>query len=229
MGRPQEVMLINEANLYRLINRSNTLHAETFQDWVCEKILPSIRKTGGYGQQKQEIPDFSDPAVLNRFLIQQTALGMELKANVKQLEEKNTKLVTENVDLHDHLDALGSEVEELKPKARVLDQLTKENKVGMLPTEVAGIIGIGQKELAYQLTTPTHKGGLGLCYRIGNNARLHPYSQYGETGLGYFYVALGKPAPNGQKYPQTYITTKGLEFIRQRFNEGGPSSLSIAR
>ena len=160
---------------------------------------------------------------------QEKAKQIELSGNVKQLEEKNTKLVSEVADLHDHLDALGSEVEELKPKAQVLDQLTKENKVGMLPREVAGIIGVGQKEIAYQLTTPTHKGGLGLCYRIGKNARLHPYSQYGETGLGYFYVALGKPATNGQQYPQTYITTKGLEFIRQRFNEGGPSTLSIAR
>ena len=107
MGRQQEVVLINEANLYRLINRSNTLHAETFQDWVCEEVLPSIRKTGGYGQPKQEIPDFSDPAVLNRFLIQQTALGMELKANVKQLETKNVALVAEVTELSDHIDALG--------------------------------------------------------------------------------------------------------------------------
>ena len=24
-------------------------HAEQFQTWVCEEVLPSIRKTGGYG------------------------------------------------------------------------------------------------------------------------------------------------------------------------------------
>ena len=238
-GNPN-VAIISEPGLYRLLAVSRKPVAKPFQRWLYHEVLPSIRKTGGYGQQKQVPVTFDlnnlDPDAMLEALIsvqqlrkQEKAKQIELSGNVKQLEEKNTKLVSEVADLHDHLDALGSEVEELKPKAQVLDQLTKENKVGMLPREVAGIIGVGQKEIAYQLTTPTHKGGLGLCYRIGKNARLHPYSQYGETGLGYFYVALGKPATNGQQYPQTYITTKGLEFIRQRFNEGGPSTLSIAR
>lgn len=107
LGGNQKMIVINESGLWSLIMTSRKPEAKPFQKWVTSEVLPTIRKTGGYGQQKQEIPDFSDPAVLNRFLIQQTALGMELKANVKQLEEKNTKLVTENVDLHDHLDALG--------------------------------------------------------------------------------------------------------------------------
>ena len=38
---------------------------------------------------------------------QEKAKQIELSANVKQLEEKNTKLVSEVADLHDHLDALG--------------------------------------------------------------------------------------------------------------------------
>lgn len=104
-GNPN-VAIISEPGLYRLLAVSRKPVAKPFQRWLYHEVLPSIHKTGGYGQQKQEIPDFSDPAVLNRFLIQQTALGMELKANVKQLEEKNTKLVSEVADLHDHLDAL---------------------------------------------------------------------------------------------------------------------------
>ena len=38
---------------------------------------------------------------------QEKAKQIELSGNVKQLEEKNTKLVSEVADLHDHLDALG--------------------------------------------------------------------------------------------------------------------------
>lgn len=49
MGREQETSLINEPNLYRLIFRSNKPQAQAFADWVYEEVLPSIRKTGGYG------------------------------------------------------------------------------------------------------------------------------------------------------------------------------------
>lgn len=40
---------INEPNLYRLIFRSNKPQAQAFADWVYNEVLPSIRKTGGYG------------------------------------------------------------------------------------------------------------------------------------------------------------------------------------
>jgi prophage antirepressor-like protein len=42
------VTMISESNVYRLIMRSNLPAAEKFQDWVCEVVLPSIRKTGNY-------------------------------------------------------------------------------------------------------------------------------------------------------------------------------------
>ncbi len=48
-GGKQEVNYINEPNLYRLIFRSNKPQAQAFADWVYSEVLPSIRKTGGYG------------------------------------------------------------------------------------------------------------------------------------------------------------------------------------
>lgn len=47
-GGSQEMIIIPEADLYRLILKSNLPKAEAFQDWVVESILPSIRRTGGY-------------------------------------------------------------------------------------------------------------------------------------------------------------------------------------
>lgn len=44
-----EATFINEPNLYRLIFRSNKPQAQAFADWVYSEVLPSIRKTGGYG------------------------------------------------------------------------------------------------------------------------------------------------------------------------------------
>ncbi|MBQ4495802.1 MAG: Bro-N domain-containing protein, partial [Selenomonadaceae bacterium] len=48
MGREQKPTLINEAGLYKLVMRSKLPSAEKFSDWVCEEVLPSIRKTGMY-------------------------------------------------------------------------------------------------------------------------------------------------------------------------------------
>lgn len=47
-GGVQNVKFIPESDVYRLIMRSKLPEAEQFQDWVCEDILPAIRKTGGY-------------------------------------------------------------------------------------------------------------------------------------------------------------------------------------
>lgn len=44
----QEMVYINEPNLYRLIIKSRKTEAEQFEEWVMEEVLPTIRKTGSY-------------------------------------------------------------------------------------------------------------------------------------------------------------------------------------
>lgn len=51
-GGYQDVLFINEPNLYRLIFKSRKENAKAFQDWIFEEVIPSIRKTGKYS-----IPD----------------------------------------------------------------------------------------------------------------------------------------------------------------------------
>lgn len=48
MGRQQTAIFVNEQNLYKVIMRSDKPQAESFQDWVCGDVLPSIRKHGAY-------------------------------------------------------------------------------------------------------------------------------------------------------------------------------------
>jgi prophage antirepressor-like protein len=50
------ITTIPESDVYRLVMRSKLERAEEFQDWVCEDVLPSIRKTGSYG-----FPEFLKP------------------------------------------------------------------------------------------------------------------------------------------------------------------------
>ena len=63
-GGTQVAKFINEPNLYRLIFRSNKPQAQAFADWVYSEVLPSIRKTGGYGTiSKMETPAINMKAV----------------------------------------------------------------------------------------------------------------------------------------------------------------------
>jgi prophage antirepressor-like protein len=48
-GGEQDAVFINEAGLYHLIFRSNKPKAKEFANWVCETVLPEIRKTGFFG------------------------------------------------------------------------------------------------------------------------------------------------------------------------------------
>ena len=45
---PRGLTFVNEPGLYRLILRSNLPAAEEFSDWICEKVVPSILRTGSY-------------------------------------------------------------------------------------------------------------------------------------------------------------------------------------
>jgi len=47
-GGKQELLFVNESNLYRVIFRSNKKEAIDFQNWVFDEVLPTIRKTGSY-------------------------------------------------------------------------------------------------------------------------------------------------------------------------------------
>jgi prophage antirepressor-like protein len=48
LGGKQDMTFLKEAGLYKLIMRCDKPIASDFQDWVCEEVLPSIRKTGFY-------------------------------------------------------------------------------------------------------------------------------------------------------------------------------------
>lgn len=50
----QEMTYIDEGNLYRLTIKSRKPEAEPFESWVCDEVLPSIRKTGQYRHQLPE-------------------------------------------------------------------------------------------------------------------------------------------------------------------------------
>lgn len=55
IGRPKQMLVINEAGVYKLAFRSNKPEAERFTDWVAGEVIPEIRKTGRYVRQHQGV------------------------------------------------------------------------------------------------------------------------------------------------------------------------------
>lgn len=58
-GGVQELSIIPERDVYRLIMRSKLPSAERFEEWVVGTVLPSLRKTGGYmiGEENAQSED----------------------------------------------------------------------------------------------------------------------------------------------------------------------------
>lgn len=44
----------NEGQVFRLVMKSRCKRAVAFQDWVCDVVLPSIRKTGKYESEESK-------------------------------------------------------------------------------------------------------------------------------------------------------------------------------
>lgn len=55
-GVPHQLAFISESGLYALIFRSRKPEAKAFSKWVRGEVLPSLRKTGGYGIPAQGAP-----------------------------------------------------------------------------------------------------------------------------------------------------------------------------
>jgi prophage antirepressor-like protein len=63
----QTMLVVNESGLYSLVMTSRKPAAKRFKKWVTSEVLPSIRKTGGYGAP---IFDLSNPDHLLPLLAQ---------------------------------------------------------------------------------------------------------------------------------------------------------------
>lgn len=78
------MVYIPEKDVYKLIMRSNLPDIEKFQDWVCEEVLPSIRKHGAYMTDDVIQRTLTDPD----YLIQLATVLKEEKQKRLQAETK---------------------------------------------------------------------------------------------------------------------------------------------
>lgn len=85
-GGIQAVVIIPERDLYRLVMRSRLPQAERFEEWVVGEVLPSIRKTGSYGDTIQKA--LNDPASLRQLLLENVEKVIALEGEVAESRPK---------------------------------------------------------------------------------------------------------------------------------------------
>ena len=69
---------ISESGLYRILAKCNLPKCEPFESWVFEEVLPSIRKTGGYGIRTVD-DMINDPDTAIRLLTQLKIMRLQNK------------------------------------------------------------------------------------------------------------------------------------------------------
>ena len=73
LGRQQQTQIISEAGLYNVILRSDKPEAKEFKRWVTHRVLPSIRKHGGYIAGQETLTD--DELVLKALQVAQKKIA----------------------------------------------------------------------------------------------------------------------------------------------------------
>ena len=84
-GGVQKVKYIPESDVYRLVMRPKLPQAEQFQDWVCNEVLPTIRKHGAYLTERKVEEVLTDPDTIIKIATQLK----EERAARQRLAEQN--------------------------------------------------------------------------------------------------------------------------------------------
>ena len=134
-GGMQELKIIPEGDVYRLITHSKLPAAEKFESWVFDEVLPSIRKHGAYMTEDTIKKAMTEPD----FIIK---LATELKK-----EREQNKQLTETCSQQQQV------IGELKPKADYVDRILKSNSLVTI-TQIAkdyGMSGQGMNKVLHDL------------------------------------------------------------------------------
>ena len=91
MGRTQQATIISEPAVTFLVSRSNTETGRKLNRWIHAEVLPSIRKTGGYGNSIKTRADYLLEAAI-RFKEQENAI-LALEQQQSETERRINELV----------------------------------------------------------------------------------------------------------------------------------------
>ena len=115
---------VAESGLYRILNRSNSSKAKTFERWVTKEVLPSIRKNGGYIMNQENM---ATEEILARAVI----LANNLIAEKNKIINEQKQVIVyqgEKVDNYDYAEKERRSKQELVTKFNKTVRLLAEQK-----------------------------------------------------------------------------------------------------
>lgn len=130
IGRKQEVRILSEPDMLRLVINCSLPAATTFEAWVFEEVLPSIRKTGKYSAPQVAVKVYAHPATqaLQAYLEVAELFGIPL--HLAQVEAVKEVRLTLGVDY--------SKVLAIAPA----QQNTLLEEEALEPTELGKLLGL---------------------------------------------------------------------------------------
>ena len=194
-GGTQEMKVIPEGDLYRLIANSELPSAEKFESWVFDEVLPAIRKTGGYSVKQAASRDsymIEDPIARAQAWIRERQQYNDAITEV----EKSKQLIGE-----------------LKPKADYTDRILNSKSLVSI-TQIAKDYGMSGKAMNGKL----HE--LGIIYKLGSQWLL--YSKYQAKGYTHSEtVDITHSDGRADVVMNTKWTQKGRLFLYQHLKKHG--------
>ena len=187
-----DILFIPESDVYRLVMRSKLPEAEKFQDWVCEEILPAIRKTGGYMIAKE---DETPEEIMARALLVAKDTMKRKEERIQQLERKVETVVKEN--------------NKLRPKADFMDKIMDaDERIDIGQSAKILNLPFGRNTLFQKLRD------MGVFFKNKNE----PKQEYVKRG--YFVLKekwIDRNNHDGFMVLKVLVTQKGLEFLANLF------------
>lgn len=113
-GGRQEMVYLDEGNVYRLITHSKLPSAERFESWVFDEVLPTIRRTGSY------ISKSENPNVALVTITPEMAEEM-LKKNIgnRKINQANVNRIAADMATGNY--RLNGETIKISPNGEILD------------------------------------------------------------------------------------------------------------
>lgn len=187
----QPTKYIKEADIYRLVMRSKLPEAEAFQDWVCEEVLPCIRKNGAYMTDDVQARAIDDPDFLMK-------LAKALKKQKQEIREQK-RIITEQ----------SVEIENLSNRASYVEQVLACTNLICI-TQIAQDYGMSARKFNLILEK------LRIQYKV--NGQWILFAEYKDAGYVQSATSVDE---NGRGRLWTYWTQNGRLFLYETLGKVG--------
>lgn len=195
-GGEQEMLLISEGDVYRLITHSKLPTAYKFERWVFDEVLPSIRRHGAYMTEKT-----LEEAILNPDYLLKLAQTLKDETDKRKALESKTK-VQEQI------------IMELKPRADYTDRIL-HNKGLVTITQIAKDYGMSGQAMNALLNN------LCIQYKSASGQWLL-YAKYQDKGYTHSKtIDIVRSDGRSDIVMETKWTQKGRLFLYEKLKTAG--------